>query len=221
MAGVLRDLLYDSGGGFKSVPFLDPDQRERENFGGYRDLMAYLRWNKIVLVGNSGGGTLRQVFYIRPGRLVVTSDAGQITAINTTTNEVTINGLMPSTFIVGASTDMISNKQMHPYVGLDQVITVVTGNVLTYGSLPTDLAVGDWVSIAGESPLVQLPRELIPLLCQKTATTIVQSLGDSKWKDMQAETDLLFNNAKNMIQPRVQGEEKVVVTGMHGRWWPI
>lgn len=215
MGGVLRDVLYNSGSGFISIPYLDPEQRERQD-----DVLVMwsLRWNKIVLYGNPSG-TLRQSFYIRPGRLIETSDAGQITAINTGTQTVTLGGLIPSTFIATARTDMISNKQMHPFLALDQSIVSVAGNDVTYASLPTGLAVGDWIALAGESPVVQLPRELFPLLCQKVATTIVQSLGDPKWKDLQAETDMLHRNALNLIQPRVQGEPKKIVTGMNRRWW--
>ena len=221
IGGVLRDLLVDYGTGqYQSIPYLDPDQRERAN-NSSGQLMFYLKWNKIVLVGStSNTGNMKQVIFMRPGRFVETTEAAQITAINTGTFTVTIATAMPTTFIANASLDMISNKNLHAYKGIDQPVTSVTATDIVFtNALPTDLAVGDWISLAGESPLVQLPRELIPLLAQKVAVTIMHDLGDPKWKDGQAALEEMKTAAINLINPRVHGEDKIVVTGMNRNWW--
>lgn len=221
ISGLLRALFWTQSGtsNFIPVPYLDPDQRNRAASGMLNSIMFYLQWNKIVIAANPGGGTLRQVIYMRPGRLTEVENCGQITAINTSTNTVTLS-LVPSGFVANAVVDFISSRNMHAYLGIDFTISSVSGFDLVFTSLPSGLSIGDWVCPQYQSCIVQIPRELFPLLCMKTATTILLSLGDPKWQQADQEVKRLEAAAINLINPRVSGADKVIVSNMSPRaWW--
>lgn len=121
-----------------------------------------------------GGGNIRIQYFRKPNRLVLEEDAAQITAINTGTKTVTVTGI-PLAW--GSDTyDFISVQTPFDALAEDASATVAGSNITFANALPSDLQVGDWVALAGESPLPQIPEVLHPLLAQRTAAKALESL---------------------------------------------
>lgn len=222
LGGSLRDVLYvDSAGNTHSVALLDSEQRERIDNSYYQDFMVYLIWDKLKLVGTVAPGTLRVPYYIRPGKLVETSDVGKITNINTSTGELTLDSV-PSDFTTSLSYDLISAQGTYPYHSIDLTASAVGASSITFtaSDLPSDLAVNDYVVVAGESVLPQIPRELQPLLAMRTVMMVLDSNGDYAARDKaEGEVNKMEERLLNIVSPRVQGEPKKIVTGFEARRW--
>src|SRR5690606_8653031 len=95
-------------------------------------------------------------------------------------------------------------------LGIDQTITGISGTTIEFSSLPDELAVGDYVCLAGESPVPQIPVEFHALLAQEVVVKVLEALGKST-KDAKDDLKTLKENLPNLITPRVQGESRRVV----------
>jgi len=147
----------------------------------------YIRNDKIVLyLGSTTGGTSGFVFlrlrYIRqPNTLVLSTACGEVT--NITGNVVTVDAI-PSTFTISETYDLISNSPvMFDSLLDDATITAInTGlNTITFtnGTVPSGLQIGDWVCLAGQSPIPQIPYNPgFQLLLQLSAAKCLEIHGD-------------------------------------------
>lgn len=176
--------------------------------------------NIKLLSASYGGPTLRIMYFLRPNRLVLETSCGLITDIDTTTNEVTLSSA-PTTFTDGTSYDFIHSEPGFDTLAFDQTADIA-GNVLTFDdALPDDLAVGDYVALAGESPIPQLPVELHSLLAQRVVTKILESAGDPKMTVAREMCEAQRQEALVLITPRSIGDNRYLTNfngpGWHGR----
>ena len=208
---VLRDVQLVTGTDVQSLGIIDSEYvttTASGNVSGY-----YLEHNKIILYPTpaSTTGTLRVRYYLRPSRLTITSNCGQISSIDTVTNQVVVSAI-PSTWAAGTSLDFVQASAPYANLSIDQAATVVSGTTLTFASLPSTLAVGDWLAPAEYSPIPQLPYEFHAILAQLTVCKVLEAMGDREgatlaFKDVQ--TDL--ENMLKLVTPRNQGERKKVI----------
>lgn len=222
-------LLKDADGRERSVPVIPASDRDEygqgvsPTYGGRFGF--YLEWNKVVLTDDlsSKYTTLVIPYMIRPGRLVETSEAGRVTAIDAGTGVVTLS-TVPADFTTSLEYDFIKGEGGYEYLAIDQTASAVDSgaSTVTFASLPDDLAIGDWLATAGESPVPQIPAELAPILVYETLIKLLKSLGD--WDGAKAaEIELMGEDGKGglkasilgMISPRVKGETKFLVSGYH------
>ena len=111
---------------------------------------------------------------------------------------------------------MLDLVQANPHfdtLAIDQVITSVTTTAIIFSStLPTRLAVGDWVSLQGQSPVIQLPLELHPLLAQRVANQCLKNSPHSEaYKNGLNEVLALEKQAMHLLTPRIEKEGKKIV----------
>lgn len=208
---VLRDVQLVTGTDVQSLGIIDSEYvttTASGNVSGY-----YLEHNKIILYPTpaSTTGTLRVRYYLRPSRLTITSNCGQISSIDTVTNQVVVSAI-PSTWASGTSLDFVQASAPYANLAIDQAATVVSGTTITFASLPSTLAVGDWLAPAEYSPIPQLPYEFHAILAQLTVCKVLEAMGDREgatlaFKDVQ--TDL--ENMLKLVTPRNQGERKKVI----------
>ena len=179
----------------------------------------YIKRNQVYLVYQGNYSTFRQSVILRPNKLVANEDAAQVTSINTGTNTVTCS-TVPSAWSTSSVLDIVQAQAHFDWLAIDQTpsaVTTGTSGTITFTSLPTDLLVGDWISLAKETPIVQLPEELHPLLAQETANLLLKSQGDANaWKMGVEEVKMMKEGLIALINPRVQKEGKKIVnrTGM-------
>lgn len=171
----------------------------------------YLRSDKMVLnpTPSSTSGTLRVYYPLRCGDLIATTAAAVISAINTSTNVVTVTTI-PSSWATGDIFDLISRQGSQLYLAIDNVSTTVSGTDITFSSLPSDLAVGDYVSPVGTSPLIQLPAEFRPVLSTLVAAEMLLSMNQPSGEQLLNKGMKDLHNAQKMIAPRSWGSVEII-----------
>lgn len=153
---------------------------------------------------------LRLSYYCRPSSLVDPTACALITAINTGTNALTVASL-PSTMTTSTPLDFVKANPGFECSAIDQTAISIVGTVLTFSSIPTDVAVGDYVCLATQSCVVQVPVELQPLLYQYVVVRVLEAQNDqSALKVALAELQKLESNASLLISPRVDGKPQRV-----------
>ncbi|MBA2708923.1 MAG: hypothetical protein H0U59_14050 [Gemmatimonadaceae bacterium] len=185
----------------------------------------YLEGNDIVTVPPLPSGVCRVYYYVRPGMLVATSSCGQILSI--VGNDVTVSAL-PSGYAVATLVDF---QQANPPFGIlvvDAQILAVNTNTLTFTTVPTTLAVGDWICLAGTSCIPQLPAEFHPLLAQRIAVKILERQGYlSKMEAAQKKLLEMEKALLGILSPRAEGNAKKITPNRNlvspsargGRWF--
>lgn len=203
----VRDLsIVDGSGNITPLNRLLEEDRPSNNSG------YYMLPNSIELSNNFTSNTLRMKYFARPSTLVATTACAQVATINTSTFVVTVTSA-PSTIITGTIVDFVQNNNPYDLLGMDYSTTSVSGTTLTFSSLPTDLVVGDWICLAGESPVPMLPEELHPVLIQ---SALVSCLSSKKDKALEVEAATLKQNkedALNMLDPRVENNSTKMRSG--------
>jgi len=219
---MLRDvLLVDSDSRVYNLKRIEYDEIPNYQFSGTGTPEFFcLRNNKIVLFPTpsttaASAYDLLTPYYTRPSKLIEVTAAAQVASMAGST--VTVTSL-PSTIANGASIDFIRDTGGFECLAIDQTITGVAGTVLTFASVPTDLTVGDWVALAGQSPIPQLPAELHPLLAERVARKVMKSIGDINGVKMSDQIIAeMTDGASKMTSPRVHGESKRVVSRIFWR----
>jgi len=174
----------------------------------------YFSGDSIMIVPSPivAGTQLKQFFNLQPNALVCTTDAAKVTAIGV---GVLTCSSVPTTIIAGSVVDFVQGRQGCSTLGMDVVVTSVAGNQIffTAADIPTDLIVGDYVALAQQSPVVQLPDEAVQLLETLTGMRVLQAIGDyegaksNQVSAMQQEKDLL-----KILQPRIEGESTKIIS---------
>jgi hypothetical protein len=145
----------------------------------------YLQNDKCVLYLGSFSGSsnaykfLRLRFCRMPNTLVQEVACGQITAI--AGNVVTVSNV-PVTFLTTVTYDIVSNSpQMFVSQGDDLTITAIVGSNITFTALPPAVKVGDWVCLAMQSPIPQIPfKPGFQFLLQLSAAKCLEIHGDTQ-----------------------------------------
>lgn len=161
--------------------------------------------------------TLRMKVKRRPNHLTSVDNCGQVTAVNSGTGEVTTDNNGDGTWTTSTTFDIIPNSPQFTSRGDDLAISAInqatpTATILTFSSLPSTVAVGDWVCPAAMSCIPQIPYDLFPLLAQRGVIRSLEALGDNqnlqiaerKYQDMAADF-------ARTVSPRVQGTPKKIV----------
>lgn len=212
IGGKLRDVqLVSSSGDVQSLPRLWEEDRQStlstdSKFG------FYLVGNTVEITKGTAvvGSTLRLVHYRRPSTLVPVSECAEVVSVDYALNQVTVSSL-PSNFGTGIATDFGKGTSGYEPLAIDQTIVSVSGLTITYSSLPTGLAAGDWVSLAGKACVPQIPQELHTVLAQDVAVKCLESMGDPKLGSAQQNLQMMQAAALQTISPRVDGENKKII----------
>jgi hypothetical protein len=198
----------------RSLPVFAPEDvpnRSYRSEGGYQGF--FFRGNSVIVTPPpSGSSTVVRLYYFqRPNRLVLPTASARVAAVNTSTNVVSVTAV-PTTFITGLKFDLTSASE--PYDNLDQdvVLTNINGADLTFERLPEGLEVGDYISLAEEAPVVQIPFDFIPMLVQRVVVKALEALGDSAgFNAARSELAKMEQEIMNLISPRVEGENKKII----------
>lgn len=183
VGGMMRDVvLVDNSGNEVAMPRLQPETTKSDSMLSNTRLYGFiLRDDKVILYPNSDAftnqPTLRVYYMRRPNNLVIKSLGAQITNVNTGTNEVTLSNV-PSAWTTLTTFDVIQGNPIFSSVADDQAITTIAGNILTFVSLPTGIASGQWISEARHTPIPQIPYEGHHVLAQFTAARMLEAMGD-------------------------------------------
>lgn len=166
----------------------------------------YVRGDTVNLYPDSTSGQTLRIYYERlPNRLCLSeaytnpteaAEAGLITGI--ASGVITCSGGVPST--ITTSTPVCVVKHL-PGFGL--AFSNVTPSGKTSTTVTTTTAngalcsVGDYIMLDGDSAIVQLPIEAVPVLAQAVAVKLLESMGDEYVQIAQQKLDEAKRNYSN------------------------
>jgi len=146
----------------------------------------YLKGNQVVLypgISSNPVGSLRFHYYMSPNAITLESRVAKITAIDTVTGVLTLDKV-PTNFSTSIQYDLTMKRSPHRILSIDldasNINTTSKTITLSADDLPTELAVGDYITQAGETFYPQLPTELHSLLAQNVAIACLESMNDSE-----------------------------------------
>lgn len=177
----------------------------------------YIFNNTVELLPNQtpGTGTLEFLYYIRPNRLVKTDRTAKIKSIDRTTGVITLDTI-PNVFNISELYDLISSKSPHKTLLIDLSITNINTTFKTItvdpASIPTTLRNGDFVNLAKESSIPQVPSDLHAVLAHRVSMRCLEAMSDTE--GLQAATAKLQDMEErtgNLIDNRVEGSPLKVV----------
>lgn len=166
----------------------------------------YKEENSVVLypTPDRTEDTLRLTYFIRPPALVPVAECGRIATIDT--NTITITGTFPASWTTSNTFDIVNGTSGYEYRGTDLTALAVTTSSITLSSLPSSLAIGDYIGLAEESCFPQIPQELHQLLVQMTLAACLEAKGDREGLAIaQARTQAMMAALRTMLQDRVEG----------------
>lgn len=217
-------MLVDNQGNQVLLNYIQPeDMKSSWAYAPYQ-FGFYPQDNHIVLVlGNLLGAAnysfVRLNYFRRPNTLCPTDQAGQVMSIDRNTNEVTLT-FAPTSWTTSDTFDCIDSQPPFSSHGDDQTITAINGFILTFTSVPNDLVVGDWISLANTSPIPQIPVEAHRLLEGLTAARILQYTGDPAFQVFQAQAESMKRDLMQVLTPRVNGSPaKFPLRNRLWGWW--
>lgn len=200
-------VLTDDSGGYWSFPMVGIERGFMIRFGeipfGFRfegDRIALI--NAPTAVSDFG---LTFFYMATPGKLVKNDQAAIIDSI--VGNDITLLNV-PSTFQIGRRIDLINGEPGNWFKGMSLKIDNIAANTITtVETPPDDLTEGDWMALTGESPVIQLPEELVPLLMNATCRRILGGISDFEGKaDVEKEIEEQKETVARLIQPRINNQ---------------
>jgi hypothetical protein len=209
IGGMVREVRkVNSNGTYYDLERIEPEDVQGEQLGTPRQF--YLEGESVALYPTPSATqeTLQISFYIEQGKLVDVTQSGVISNIDTNTKIVTL-ATIPSTWATNDLFDFAAGRGNQAYKGIDSQGTV-SSNTIQFPSLPETLAVGDYVTQAETSALVQLPRNMRAVLAQFTAARLLEAQ-NQPGADKMAETAVMsLEAAIRMLSPRVKGASRTL-----------
>lgn len=176
----------------------------------------YFIGDKVVLLGTPATASEAIYWYynMRPSSLVLLASAGTITAV--ASNVISISAT-PAAFVLGASCDFIRGKSGNNIMAYDKAITNVAGTSITFtlADVPSGLAVGDYLALAGQTPVIQLPDDVYQYFVLLTSRDVLVAIGDTEGLQLlEKPLKEAEKGVTNTMQPRIQGEPTKVINRM-------
>lgn len=191
----LRDICFiDSAGSRFNIGDSPINREELASYGGPGSGVPagwYLEGNAIQLVPITGSyeGYIEQSFIARPSKLVLSTAVRLIDSVNTVTGVITTTTNLPTTWTTANKFDVYSPYSGAELHALDAVASQVGGGGTekqvtfttkidgsVHGSWP--IAIGDYIALAGQAHLIQVPEDLVPLLIEDVVLRIAIGDGD-------------------------------------------
>lgn len=152
-------------------------------------------------------------------RLVAVSDCALISGISGAVLTSAVG--VPSTWSTSDTFDVVQAEPPFFALGDDKTAASVTtgaaGNVTLNSALSgypgENLAVGDYVCLAGETCVLQFPREVHPLLLAAVVRRVLEAIGDTAGAQLAQDTASRYQEAAvEMLNPRTPASRRVVNT---------
>lgn len=195
------------------------------DFTGFRRF--YMMGSDLVLhpsVGPNPTGALAFYYYLRPNTIVKDASVATVTAINRTTGDITLSSL-PSGYTVYVSGtnntvptlfDFVKAKSPHNILNIDLPIVSINTSTkvinINPSLIPKDLEIGDFMPLAGQSPIPNIPTELHMVLAQRVAQRVLEALGDTEGlNNATAKVAEMEAKLTTMMDNRVEGSPRKVV----------
>jgi hypothetical protein len=215
----LRDLqVEDSSGNRRSIPKIALEDAQQYASGG--DLVGFhFLGDKVRLLPRfttAPSYTLQMWWRLPPSKLQAASAAAKIASISTGVSETTYTCTsVPSTITSSTACDIVRARSGSPILALDKTPSSVSGTQIVFAAadVPSGVAVGDYISLAGCSPVIQnVPNEMMALLRSYASYRVLVAIGDfDAAKVVEGDIGYEEKNIKSLLQPRIEGEPTVII----------
>lgn len=198
-----------------------PDYSYNTDSNTYLDKF-YVESNKIKLINNNRPyNTIRFYIYLRPNVLTKVEKAGVISpasgdSLFVDNEDGTITLVLSQVgkhFTSSNNYDIVGKRTPNKVRKFDlkplEVITGTTGSIKFNKSdvedILDELQDGDYVTIAEETPVPNIPTEMHPILAQAAAIHILEALGDTEaLNNAQRRMDKMTKSVQSLVDDRVE-----------------
>lgn len=205
LLGRIRDVkLIDAGGETYPFGFGSIGLSGQQGTDNASPRWWYVEGSKLVVTPPPDAGTYTKIrvwYPRRPNALVSVADCLTVTSI--AGGNTIFNGTKPSGITTSTPCDIIQGAPPHDWLATDVTPSSVSAGDVTFSTAPTVEGVpGDYVCLAGQSPIAQLPEEWYALLVRQTALSLVSPASS---------VDLY-----TAIERQVKAAEEAIAAGMVG-----
>lgn len=206
----------ESSGEVRQLTRIEPESRAAWAVSGTSPQGFMFRGNDCILVPAVTSGTLVVAYQQRGGELVLPTDCAKVYAYSSSTALIVDN--LPSSIIAGTVVDIVSGAPNFRMIAMDAAVASVAdgpgGGQFTVDleSLPTGIVRGDFVSLATETCVPQIPLECFDLLCQAAAVEVAQSTGSSRIEAIKAGLKDLRADVSMILSPRADSNSRIIVS---------
>ena len=185
--------------------------------------LFYMENSTIRLVTPTRAYTsIRMRFMLRPNVLTKQEESGTISDIITDDIAGTTTLVLSSVgknFVSGVDYDIVGAKSPNKIKAFDKLPTVVSigssGSIVFNTSDLTnelsDIKKGDYVTLAGETPVPNIPTEMHPLLAQAAAVQLLESTTDTEaLTNAQKRMDKMAASIQTLVDNRVDFAPKKI-----------
>ncbi len=214
MGRALRELkLIDAGGNRSNMSLITiEDEHLFVNFSIPKGFYFYGDKIAVVPTPSVSDYSLEVWWELPPSKLVPITSSALVSSISSTS--VVVSSI-PTGMINGSVVDFVQSVGGGAILAPDITITGLSGTTISFasGDIPDDLAVGDYVSLAGYTSVINLPEEAYPLFESKTCVRCLKAVGDyDAAKDLnESDAALEERNLKMILEPRIEGEPTTIV----------
>lgn len=185
---------------------------------------------RLVPTPQATSGTLRMRYYRRPNTMVATTAGYQITSLSYGNGYYKLNGTVPSTWTTSNFVDVTQQNPNFDLLQADTAAASVTtggsGFVGSASSWQSEIAAGDWVTLAGTTVVPHVPADARQTLEQATAVKVLEAIGDRQGAGIaEAKLQQSLLAMQRLFAPRVDGRPAKIVNPrgvLGGRriWYP-
>jgi hypothetical protein len=203
-----------------NLPRIDLDVIAGYGFINYNTLAGfYLQDDYICLYPDTSvptGTVIRVYFFRRTLNLAAPNTYGQVTAVDTLTNTLTLDST-PFNWVVGDKLNSVSSLPPRFKTTNEEMTIISISNPTVTVDNVVGVEVGDYVSFMGYSAIPQVPIEAQPYLAQLTASKCLESLGDSEGMQIALNrAEILKTGLLTLMTQRVDGSVKKVMQASGG-----
>lgn len=175
----------------------------------------YILGDYVVLLPTpSEDGTCIFYYDFKPSNIVKMNRVAKITAVGP--DYVTVVGV-PTNITIGSLTDITRQTPAYKVTYYDKSITNISGTTITLQGFSTlnpitGVVPGDYISLAQETGLVQMPDEAQQVLVQAVAVRVLEALAiPDQLKIVQDIYQRKIRLLRDTMQPRVEGANKKII----------
>ena len=180
--------------------------------------LFYIENNKLKLVNpNIAYDSIRLRYYLKPNSITKTKEAGVISDIVIDENAGTISLVLSQVgkkFTATDLYDIVGKRSPNKIKSFDNNVSSLTvssgtGTIVfsldEIGSDYSEISIGDYVTLAGETPVPNIPSEMHPLLAQAAAVQLLEGMTDTEaLRNAENRLDKITKAVQELIDDRVE-----------------
>ena len=209
--GIIREIKLTKDERNKNLLRLDEEDFSDPTTTGEPNSFC-VRGNRIVLSPSPDQAyDIFLTYWLAPPRIVPVSECAIITAISTNT----ITCTPPSTWTTSNTFDIVKGTSDYEPCVIDATATSLNTTQIVLTNTPSDIEIGDYICLAGESPYAYLQSSYYPVLLQYAVSLIHEANGDLEQKGASdAKAEAMLGRLQGVYSDRVQGAPKKIISSL-------